>query len=135
MAALAPTFWTDSKAVHSEHQALMEDLNELEFALDGLECYSEVFANFSTAGQVLACGNRVAALLPRHFDHEESTILTDVAKVSPELAEFAGEMRAQHARLQTQLAEFCSALAHLESWDDPSGSVWEVKERGKALAS
>jgi len=33
MAALAPSFWTESKAVHNEHQALLEDLNELDFAL------------------------------------------------------------------------------------------------------
>ena len=97
MAALAPSFWTESKVVHNEHQALIEDLNELDYALDGLECYSEVFANFATAGQVLACGGRVAKLLPEHFSHEEQTVLAGVAKVSPELAEFAGEMRAQGA--------------------------------------
>jgi hypothetical protein len=131
MAALAPSFWTESKAVHNEHQALMEDLNELDYALDGLECYSEVFANFATAGQVLACGNRVAKLLPEHFVHEEDTLLAGVAKVSPELAEFAGEMRVQHDQLRARLADFCQALEHLRAGDDPGESLCEVKERGK----
>jgi hypothetical protein len=122
MAALAPSFWTDSKTVHNEHQALMEDLNELEFALDGLECYSEVFANFATANRVLACGNRVARLLPQHFLHEEETLLAGVAKVSPDLAEFAGQMRTQHGHLRVRLTDFCLAL-------------YEVKEQGKAFTT
>ena len=133
MAALAPSFWTESKTVHNEHQALLEDLNELDHALDSLECYSEVFANFATAGQVLACGNRVAKLLPEHFGHEEETVLTGVAKISPELAEFAGEMRVQHGHLRARLADFCRALEHLQAGDDPGESLWEVKDRGKTF--
>lgn len=135
MAALAPSFWTESKAVHNEHQALMEDLNELEYALDGLECYSEVFANFATAGQVLACGNRVAKLLPEHFGHEEVTLLAGVAKISPDLAEFAGEMRVQHDHLRARLAGFCQAMEHLRAGDDPAESLYEVKEWGKAFTA
>ena len=135
MAALAPSFWTESKTVHNEHQALMEDLNELDYALDGLECYSEVFASFATADKVLELGNRVAQLLPTHFVHEEETVLTGVAKISPDLAEFAGEMRGQHEHLRAQLAEFCRALEHLRAWDDPSESVCEVKEQGKAFTA
>jgi hypothetical protein len=135
MAALAPSFWTESKAVHNEHQALMEDLNELDYALDGLECYSEVFANFATAGQVLACGNRVAKLLPEHFGHEEVTLLAGVAKISPDLAEFAGEMRVHHDYLRVQLADFCQALKHLRAGDDPGEALYEVKERGKAFTA
>ena len=135
MAALAPSFWTESKTVHNEHQVLMEDLNELDFALDGLECYSEVFANFATAGQVLACGNRVARLLPEHFSHEEETLLAGVAKVSPDLAEFAGEMRVQHGHLRARLAEFCQAMEHLRAGDDPGEALCEVKERGKAFTT
>ena len=135
MAALAPSFWTESKTVHNEHQALLEDLNELDYALNGLECYSEVFANFATAGKVLECGGRVAKLLPAHFVHEEETVLAGVAKISPELAEFAGEMRAQHQRLRDELADFCRALEHLRAGDDPGESLCEVKERGKAFTA
>ena len=131
MAALAPSFWSESKTVHNEHQALLEDLNELDHALDGLECYSEVFANFATAGQVLECGNRVARLLPEHFSREEETVLAGVARISPELAEFAGEMKMQHEHLRFQLADFCRALEHLQAGDDPGESVYEVKEWGK----
>jgi hypothetical protein len=133
MAALAPSFWTESKTIHNEHQALMEDLNELDFALDGLECYSEVFANFATASQVLACGGRVAKLLPEHFGHEEKTLLAGVAKISPDLAEFAGEMRVQHVHLRARLADFCQALEHFRAGDDPAESLYEVKERGKTF--
>ena len=135
MAALAPSFWTESKTVHNEHQALMEDLNELDFALDGLECYCEVFANFATAGKVLECGGRVAKLLPEHFGHEEETVLAGVAKISPDLAEFAGEMRAQHLRLRAELADFCRALERFQTGDDPGESVWEVKDRGKTFTT
>jgi hypothetical protein len=131
MAALAPGFWTESKTVHNEHQALMGDLDELDFALDGLECYSEVFANFATASKVLACGSRVAKLLPEHFVHEEKTLLAGVAKVSPELAQFAGEMQVQHDHLRARLSDFCNALEHLRAGDDPSESLYEVKEQGK----
>jgi hypothetical protein len=135
MAALAPSFWTESKTVHNEHQALMEDLNELDFALDGLECYSEVFANFATAGQVLACGNRVARLLPEHFVHEEKTLLAGVAKISPDLAEFACEMCVQHGELRARLADFCQALERLRAGDDPGEALCQVKEQGKAFTA
>ena len=135
MAALAPSFWNESKAIHSEHQALMEDLNELDYALDGLECYSEVFANFATAGLVLGCGGRVAKLLPEHFEHEEKTVLSGVAKISPELADFARAMRVQHGHLRSQLTDFCQALDHLRAGNDPAESVYEVKERGKRFTS
>lgn len=135
MAALAPSFWTESKVVHNEHQALMEDLNELDFALDGLECYSEVFANLATAGEVLACGGRLAKLLPEHFVHEEDTLLAGVAKVSPDLAEFAGEMRVQHDHLRAQMKDFCRALELLRAGDDLGETLYQVKERGKAFTS
>ncbi len=135
MAALASSFWAESKAVHSEHQALLEDLNELDLALDGLECYSEVFADLATAGQVLACGGRVAKLLPAHFAHEEETVLSGVAKISPELAEFAAEMRSQHGHLRAQMTDFCLALERLRAGDDLGETLYELKERGKAFTS
>lgn len=135
MAALAPSFWTESKAVHNEHRALMEDLNELDFALDGLECYSEVFANLATAGEVLACGSRVAKLLPQHFVHEEETVLSGVARISPDLAQFAGEMRTQHDHLRARLADFCRSLELLRAGDDLGETLCQLKEQGKAFTA
>jgi hemerythrin-like domain-containing protein len=77
----------------------------------------------------------VARLLPAHFVHEEETVLAGVAKVSPELAVFAGAMRAEHQHLRARLENFCRALDHLEAGEDPGESVWEVKEMGRAFTT
>lgn len=134
MATLTPAFRSDTAKVHCEHQALINELTELDSALDELVCYSEVYANLATARQVCACGRHLAELLPQHFGREEDTVFTTVARVSPELAEFAAEMRHQHDQLRARLAAFSRAVEQLEVAEDIADAVCSVKEQGKLLA-
>lgn len=135
MASFTPAFHTASHKVHCEHQELINQLAELDAALDELVCYSEVFANLASAGQVCRCGRRLAELLPEHFGREESTVLTTVAQVSPELADFAREMRCQHDQLRLRLSNFCRAVEQLESGQDLDDCICRLKQDGKMLAS
>lgn len=134
MATFTPAFRTDTKKVHFEHQALITELTELDAALDELVCYSEVYANLATAQQVCRCGRHLAEVLPAHFGREEATVLTTVARVSPELAAFAIEMKHQHDQLRARLISFCRAVEQLEAAQDLDEAICNVKEQGKALA-
>ena len=134
MATFTPAFHNASHRVHGEHQLLLNELTELNIALDELVCYSEVYADLAAAQRVCRCGHHLAELLPEHFVREESTVLATIAKVSPELREFAREMVLQHQQLRRRLDSFSSALADLERAEDIDAAVFRVKEEGKRLA-
>lgn len=134
MASFTPAFRNASDRVHGEHRLLIQELTELDLALDELVCYSEVYANLATAQHVCRCSRQLAALLPEHFAREESSVLATVAKVSPELREFAYEMVQQHQQLRRRLDSFSSAVAQLETADDIDAAVARVKQEGKLLA-
>jgi hypothetical protein len=133
MATLAPTFRTESERIHREHLALEKDLLALEFSLDRLVCYAEVFADLSGAEQVRRYGRRLAAQFPGHCQREEMLLLAPVSRISPELAEFVAEMKRQHGQLLGRLHGFCSALEELDTTTDLESVVCAVKEKGKEL--
>lgn len=129
MASLSIDFRIASEKIHGEHQALIEELRELDGALDELASAPDLAA---TAQQVCRCGKTLFDLLPGHFTREETTVLATVARVSPELAEFAREMRRQHDRLRFRLDEFCRAVEATERGGDHA--IEQLCERGKLLA-
>ncbi len=134
MASLSIAFCADSQKVHCDHRVLLEELAELQWALDNLECYAEVYANLATARQVQELGHKLIESLPEHFAREERSLLATVAKISPELEEFAEEMKREHAQLRARLAEFQTSLEQLEKSDDVATSVCQVKELGTDFA-
>jgi len=119
--------------IHEEHLTLLEDLAQLDRGLDRLECYSEVFANLAEAERVKARGRRLTEQLPDHFRREEMTILTAASRVSPELAEFCSQMKAQHGDLLVRLTAFRAALDDFDRTDDLSEAIYQLKEQGKAF--
>lgn len=134
MATFTPVFRVASEKVHCEHQSLLQELSELDAALDELACYSEVYANLAKAQQICRCGRHLAEMVPAHFGREEATVLATVAKVSPELELFARAMRQQHEALRARLTVFCRAVEELETAEDIDRAVAAVKEHGKLLA-
>jgi hypothetical protein len=130
MATATSTIQAETKMVQREHQVLMNELSELQAALDALVCYSEVYANFASTDQVYRCGRHLLQWLPGHFENEEATVLADIEKVSPELATFAIEMKAQHRTLRGRLEGFCRAIEEFEDSNDLGTAIDELKDRG-----
>ncbi len=135
MATLTASFRTETGKVHLEHQILAQMLRSLDAALDELVCYAEVFADLASAERVCRYGRQLVEKFPEHCRREEELVLGPVSEVSPELAEFCGEMKNEHAALMAQLATFGEALGELEKAEDLSEAVCHLKERGKALTS
>ena len=134
MPEVTAAFRSESELIHHEHQALSSELAALEFALDSLICYSEVFTNLAATERVYRCGRHLARTLPEHFENEEATVLAEIAGVSPELGDFAEEMKRQHRELRQKLTGFCLLIDQVENSNDIEQTVFEVKERGLELA-
>ncbi len=134
MASLSNAFSAESQKVHFDHETLLGELAELQWALDNLVCYSEVFADLATAGKVRELGHHMKALLPAHFVREEATVLATVARISPELAAFAEEMKRQHKELGAEFKAFLAALQEFETSNDVDAAVCHIKESGTQFA-
>jgi hypothetical protein len=134
MAKLANSLRTDSEFIHNEHEVFTRELKELEFALQALVCYSEVFANLASAAEVARHGRQLSRVLPGHFRIEEKTVLADLAKRGPELRAFVEEMKRQHHEIGKRLAKFCRLVDDLETSEDVEETICQMKERGLELA-
>jgi len=64
--------------------------------------------------QATSSGKWIAEWLPKHYAHEETTVLETIAKMSPELASFAREMKRQHNEMRVRLESFRDHLAQLD---------------------
>ena len=134
MPEMTAAFYSDAQLIHHEHQALSSELAALEFALDSLICYSEVFTNLAATERVYRCARHLARTLPEHFENEEATVLAEISKLSPELSQFAEDMKRQHRELRQKLAGFCLLIDQVEGSSDIEQAVSEVKERGLEFA-
>jgi hemerythrin HHE cation binding domain-containing protein len=134
MPEMTAAFRSESALIHHEHQALSGELASLEFALDSLICYSEVFTNLAATERVYRCGRHLVRTLPEHFENEEATVLAEIARLSPELNHFSEEMKRQHRELRQKLTNFCLLIDQVESSSDIEHAVTEVKESGLEFA-
>jgi hypothetical protein len=134
MASLSPAFRIESKRIHHEHQVIDEDLLALEVALEHLVGHSELHTDLAAAEKVMQCGRRLATYLPAHCAREEALLLDTVSDISPQLAEFAQEMKRQHGELLMRLDSFILSLGRLETQEDAEAAVLELKDEGMKLA-
>jgi hypothetical protein len=125
---------TDSESNHFEHLTLMQQLQELDGALAGLVCHSEVYADLSTAETICRCGRELRETVPSHFAHEEHAVLEAVALLGPQWAAFAREMKGQHLQLQGKLDAFCEAVERLRTGEDLEQSISQLKQSGEEFA-
>jgi hemerythrin-like domain-containing protein len=133
MATLTQAFHKESEKVQHQHYILKEELHALELALEHLTANLNHPANLIAAKQIQMYARQLADELPLHFQHEEHTILTTVAEISPELDFFAREMKHQHEDLRVSLASFCAAIDALGTSDDLPATVETVRAEGKAF--
>lgn len=125
---------TDSESNHFQHLTLMQQLQELDGALAGLVCYSEVYADLGTAERICRCGRELRETVPSHFAHEEQAVLDAVALLGPPWAAFAREMKAQHLQLQGKLDAFFDAMDRLRTAEDMEQSIGQLKQLGEEFA-
>jgi hypothetical protein len=133
LASLDPTFHRETVSIHQEHEELMTQLDQLDSALEQIVCYSEVVSDLATANQAISRGKWMAEWLPKHYAHEETTVLETIAKMSPELASFAREMKRQHDEMRVRLECFRDHLAQLQESPELEAAVAELKREGKDL--
>ena len=133
MASLDPDFHEEARNLHREHEELMAQLDKLDSALEQIVSYTEVLTDLAMANQALASGRWIAEWLPKHYAHEETTVLEMIAKMSPELASFAREMKRQHGEMRVRLESFRGHIAHVGEQRDLEAAVAELKREGKDL--
>ena len=131
MASLDPNFHEETISIHQEHEELLAQLDQLDAALEQIVCYAEVFTDLATANQAMSRGKWMAEWLPRHYAHEETTVLETIARMSPELASFAREMKRQHNEMRVRLESFRDTLAHLSETSRPGKGSQRTEERGQ----
>lgn len=134
MASLDPNFHEAAVSIQQEHEDLIAHLDRLDAALEQIVCYSEVFSDLATANQATGNGKWIAEWLPKHYAHEETTVLQAFARMGPELASFAREMRRQHGEIRVRLENLRDHLAHLNENRDLEAAVAELKQEGRDLS-
>lgn len=133
MASLDPNFHLETVSIHREHEELVAQLDRLDAALEQIVCYSEIFSDLATANQATGSGKWIAEWLPKHHAHEETTLLQTIARMSPELASFAREMKRQHTEMRIRLENLRDHIAHLGENRDLEAAVAELKQEGRDL--
>ncbi len=133
MASLDPSFHRQTANIHREHEELIAQLDTLDAALEQIVCYAEIFSDLATANQAISSGQWMAEWLPRHHAEEETTVLETMAKMGPELASFAREMKRQHTEMRIRLEAFRDHVARLGENRDLEAAVSELKREGKDL--
>ncbi len=118
---------------HADQKNLKNDLAHFADALDCLSSSSDVFENLDAAEQVIYHGRRLADHLCGQFACKEEAELATIARISPELAEVAQNLRREHEELCTRLATFSRAVEQLAVAEDLSEAICPIKEQGKAL--
>jgi len=125
-----PTLRAHAAAIESEHQQVMAQLDQLDLALEKIVCYSDVFADLASANQAISGSKWLAEWLPRHYQHEETTVLAAIAQMSPDLASFAREMKQQHRQMRLRLENLRELLNHLPQAQDLEVAVDAVRKAG-----
>jgi hypothetical protein len=133
MASVDPTFHQETVNIHREHEELVKQLDQLDAALDQIVCYSEIFTDLAASNQAISRGMWLAEWLPKHYAHEETTVLETITRMSPELASFAREMKRQHSEMRLRLENFQEHLAHLSENRDLESAVQQLKQEGSYL--
>lgn len=133
MANPDPKFHAETLSIHQEHEELVAQLDQMDAALEQMVCYTEVFTDLATANQAISRGKWMTEWLPRHYQHEETTVLETIARMSPELASFAREMQRQHNEMRVRLESFRDLLEHLSQTGDLENAVNQLKKDGKDL--
>jgi hemerythrin HHE cation binding domain-containing protein len=124
----------DPKIIRDEDRKLIDGLAEFEAALDHLDCYAEVFASLEGSQRILDCLRRLESDLSSRNAWKEHLEMETISRISPELGEFARELKQEHEELRAGLRELSAAVEQLKTVDDLYEAISQIKEKGKRLA-
>lgn len=133
MATFPNSFRSDSARIHGDHQELLAQLADFLSAVEALGP-TTLSVDPLGAGRLRRSASRLERFLPAHFRREESTLFEAVAPVSPELAEFARQMRCEHQQFVVRLGRFVAEVAELEAGDHGGAGLRKVQQAGELLA-
>jgi hemerythrin-like domain-containing protein len=133
MPTLTQAFTRESKAVHHEHYVLTEELHNLAIALEHVTADLDNPTSLLALKQIQMFGDQLADELPTHFRHEEQSLLSTVAQISPELDLFARQMTQQHEMLQRQLERLNDAVEETTHTIDMDATIDKVRAEGRAF--
>jgi hypothetical protein len=131
MAALSSTFRADSRRIHEEHEVILQELDELDAALDHLAGFTDAAADPGSRERVRLYSQRLMAQLPEHCVREEYGLLETVSSISPELREFARQMKIQHNEIMAKLYGFCQAVNDLDDALDMDAAFENLMAQGR----
>ncbi len=135
MAGTGPAIHDQSEMIQHEHQELLRRLADLDSALEAMVCYSEVYANLASCEDVIKTGRWLSGWLPPHFVREEEGVLKALARLGPDMAKFAAEMKRQHREIGERVQKFCQIATGLEQAADLQDSICGLKQAGKELTT
>jgi iron-sulfur cluster repair protein YtfE (RIC family) len=129
------TWQQDSQGLYSEHRELIERLAELDRALEGLICYSEVYADLAGVQRARETAQWLTGRLAEHFLREEQGVFAALRQLGPEDDAFAREMQRQHREIDLQMESFRKAAESFVEAVDLQQSIGELQVAGKSLGA
>ena len=132
MASLDPKFHEETVSIHKEHEELVAQLDQMDACTrtDGLLCGGFHRSRHRQPGdEPRPMDGGVAS--PALRQHEETTVLETIARMSPELASFAREMKRQHNEMRVRLESFRDLLEHLSESERPGKRRHPDEEAGQ----
>lgn len=133
MAALSKAFLSETERIHHDHEKILNELSELEMALQRLDFGPDILSDQRKVRKVQEVCQRLAGELPEHCRREEAMLYDTVSGVSTELAEFAKQMHLQHLEIIALLNAFCVTLDDLPNSFDLTAAVTAMRSQGLEL--
>lgn len=133
MATLTPAFRRDSGKIHSEHVAILAELDTLERALDHLVPRPQSQLEEEAPSEVLAIGKKLIRELPEHCRQEEEKLHGPVGEVSPELARFCASMQREHEVMSARLWSLAAALEGFQTATNLPAAAAHLQEAGRVF--
>jgi iron-sulfur cluster repair protein YtfE (RIC family) len=126
-AVLTSHLHKETEEIHWEHEHLMDELTDLDSALDEIDFDSAPVPRLAGVEDASRIVRDLLAELPQHFANEEATVLPAIATVNPILSAFSSEMTRQHHEIWKALNLVAAELRHLKSSDDLAEDIVRVQ--------
>jgi len=110
-------------------------LAELDRALEGLICYSEVYADLAGVQCAQETARWLAGRLADHFLKEETGVFAALSQLGSEHDVFARKMQREHREISLRVESFRKAAESFVEAIDLQQSIGDLQDAGKSLSS
>jgi hemerythrin len=132
-AVITSDLHSEAEEIHWEHEHLMDELADLDSALDEIDFDSAPVPNLDGVDDANRIVRDLLAELPLHFVNEEATVLPAIASLNPTLSAFSSEMAWQHHEIWKALNLLSAELRHLASSTDLAEDIARVQSHIEKL--